>query len=86
VYDACDQLKEMPIWAFHYSADPFMPSRDSQRMVEKIREAGGKAKLTEFTSIGHDCWTRACSETDVVNWMLQQRRDDSAQAGLQVEP
>jgi predicted peptidase len=86
VDDACNQLKDTPVWAFHYSGDPFMPARDSKRMVEKIREAGGKAKLTEFNSIGHDCWTRACSETDVVSWMLQQRRGDSAVVGVPVEP
>jgi predicted peptidase len=86
VYEAAGKLKDMPVWAFHYSGDPFMPASGSERMVEKIREAGGKAKLTEFNSIGHDCWTRACSETDVVKWMLEQRRDQSAVVGVPVEP
>ena len=85
-FDACNRLKDMPIWAFHYSGDPFIPSSDAQKMVEKIRAAGGRAKLTEFDSIGHDCWTRACSETDVVNWMLQQRRSGNVVAGVQLEP
>ena len=85
-YDACGKLAKMPIWAFHYSGDPIMPSGGSEKMVEKIRAAGGNPKLTEFNSIGHDCWTRACSETDVVNWMLNQRRPDSAQAVLPLEP
>jgi predicted peptidase len=85
-YAACSKLTRMPIWAFHYSADPIMPSGGSEKMVQKIREAGGHAKLTEFNSIGHDCWTRACSETNVVNWMLQQRRPESAQASLPLEP
>jgi predicted peptidase len=85
-YDACNKLKDMPIWAFHYVGDPIMPSSGSERMVEKIRAAGGNAKLTEFDAIGHDCWTKACSETDVVNWMLQQRRSESAAAAVQIEP
>lgn len=85
-YDACNKLKDIPIWAFHYSGDPFISCSDAEKMVGRIREAGGKAKLTEFDSIGHDCWTRACSETDVVNWMLQQRRSETASAAVPVEP
>jgi predicted peptidase len=85
-YDACNKLKDMPVWAFHYTGDPFIPSSDAERMVEKIRSVGGKARLTEFDAIGHDCWTRACSETDVVKWMLQQRRPESLQAAVPIEP
>lgn len=85
-YDACTRLKDMPIWAFHYSGDPFIPVSDAEKMVERIQTAGGKAKLTEFAAIGHDCWTRACSETDVVNWMLQQRRAQSTVVAVPVEP
>jgi len=87
-YDACNKLKDIPIWAFHYAGDPIMPSSGSEKMVEKIRAAGGHPKLTEFDSIGHDCWTKACSETDVVNWMLSQKRSpvESVQASVPLEP
>src|SRR5215208_226565 len=85
-YDACGKLKEMPVWAFHYQGDPFIPCSDAERMVKKIRASGGKAKLTEFDAVGHDCWTRACNETDVVKWMLNQRRPESVQAALPIEP
>jgi len=85
-FDACNKLNDMPIWAFHYSGDPFIPSSDAEKMVEKIRAAGGNAKLTEFGAVGHDCWTRACSETDVVDWMLKQRRSEGAAAVVPIEP
>jgi predicted peptidase len=85
-YDACNKLKDMPVWAFHYSGDPFIPCSDAEKMVERIQTAGGKAKLTEFDAIGHDCWTRACNETDVVKWMLEQRRTENAQAAVPLEP
>ncbi len=85
-YEVAGRLTNIPIWAFHYSGDPIMSAAGSERMVRKIQEAGGNARLTEFNSFGHDCWTRACTETDVINWMLRQRRLDSAQAAIPLEP
>jgi predicted peptidase len=85
-YEVCNRLTNIPIWAFHYSGDPIVSSAGSERMVRKIQEAGGNARLTEFKSIGHDCWTRACAETDIITWMLQQRRLDSTQASVPTEP
>jgi predicted peptidase len=71
--DAIDRLLLLPVWAFNYRADLVVSSARSDEMCREITSHGGNAKQTCFAGIGHDCWNRAVAESDVVDWMLQQR-------------
>jgi predicted peptidase len=68
------RLAKTPVWAFDFQGDPFVSSQNSEQMCEQIKSLGGSAKITEFDGVGHDCCDRAIAESDLVNWMLQQRR------------
>ena len=70
-----DQLKDIPVWSFHNTGDPFVLAAGSHAMVNQINERGGHAEYTEFFAMGHDCWTHAYGEEKLFNWMRQQRRD-----------
>ena len=70
----CDLLKNMPIWAFHGDADDGVPPKNSIEMVDAVNKNGGHAKLTLFHGIGHGSWDSAYLETNVVEWLLSQRR------------
>jgi len=72
--DVVQRLMLLPVWAFDFKGDPFVPSAGSEEMCDKIRQGGGVARLTEFAGIGHDCWPQAVHNSDLVDWMLQQRR------------
>lgn len=72
--DDAPRLTHIPIWAFHNSIDPFRSSGAIKHMCEKINEAGGNAKYTEYGEFGHDCWTRAYQEGEVFTWMQSLRR------------
>lgn len=72
--EVIDRLILLPIWAFGFSTDPFVPVKCSEEMCEEINGKGGKMKLTEFVGIGHDAWPQAVNDSDLVNWMLKQRR------------
>ena len=82
--DRAARLTTLPIWAFHNKGDPFVPVRSSQQMVHRINSLGGQANLTEFPSLGHDCWDRAIAESTLLPWMLSQRRPP-AQATLSLD-
>jgi predicted peptidase len=69
-----ERLILLPVWAFSFSGDPWVRSESSEVMCAEIKEHGGNARLTEFAGVGHDCWDRAVGESDLVNWMLEQRR------------
>lgn len=69
-----ERLGMLPVWAFVMTGDMFVSPRSSQDMCEQLQARGGRAKLTEFKGVGHDCWDRAVAESDLVTWMLAQRR------------
>jgi predicted peptidase len=78
--DRVEPLTHLPVWAFHNAADPFVPASDSRRMISAINAAGGQAQLTVFPALGHDCWSQALDESDLLHWMLTQRRQPVAGA------
>jgi predicted peptidase len=79
--DRVQRLAGIPVWAFHYSGDIWVSSECSQDMCAAINSSGGKAQFTEFAGIGHDGWQRAVDESEVVKWMLEQRRGAFAATG-----
>ncbi len=69
-----ETLKDTPVWAFHGDADPVVPLRESQRMVDAINRAGGNARLTIYPGVGHDAWTQTYSNDAVYEWLLSHRK------------
>ena len=61
-----------PVWAFHGDADLTVDVMDSIRMIQRIRAAGGKPKLTIYPGVGHGSWEPAYSDPAVIEWMLAQ--------------
>ena len=49
-------LKNLPIWAFHGSADGTVPVTGSRDMIAAIQAAGGSPRYTEFPGQGHGVW------------------------------
>jgi hypothetical protein len=43
-------------------------------MIQALRKAGGNPRYTEIAGAGHDVWTRAYRDFEVVDWLLSQRR------------
>jgi predicted peptidase len=69
-----------PIWAFASRNDPWVKADNSMLMCQAIDDRGGKARLTEFDSGAHDCWGLAVTQSDLVTWMLRQRRQPAETA------
>jgi predicted peptidase len=67
-------LTGVPIWAFHGDADPCVSCDCSRRLVEKINNAGGNAKLTVYPGVGHDSWEQAYREPELISWIMAQHR------------
>lgn len=73
-YDDVPKLTGLPIWCFHNSMDPFRSSGNASGMCERIKAGGGNVKYTQYSTFGHDCWTKAYAEGEVFTWMAAQRR------------
>jgi predicted peptidase len=67
-------IVNMPIWAFHGSRDKVISVAESRRMINALRRAGGHPRYTEYPNVGHDVWTRAFAEPDLVDWLFAQHR------------
>ncbi|MBQ8005832.1 MAG: prolyl oligopeptidase family serine peptidase [Clostridia bacterium] len=72
----CENLKGMPIWAFHGDADNIVPPKNSLEMVDSVNAKGGNAKLTIFHGVGHDSWVNAYEETNVFEWLISNVREN----------
>jgi hypothetical protein len=50
-------------------------------MVKRINAAGGNAKLSLPSGMGHDVWTVAYDDPSLYTWMQSQRRNRTASVG-----
>jgi predicted peptidase len=66
------RLLHVPIWAFHGELDEIVPLEQGRRMVDAVSAAGGMAKLTVLSGVGHGICERVCERSDVWDWLLRQ--------------
>lgn len=64
------RLKNVPVWAFHGAKDGTVLLRESEILVEKINEKGGKARLTVYPENGHNAWDDTYSNPAIYEWLL----------------
>ncbi|EAU67416.1 PHB depolymerase family esterase [Stigmatella aurantiaca] len=75
--DIC-RLRNLPVWAFHGTADTTVSPYGSIEPVNKLNTtcspvANPPALLTLYPGVGHDSWSRTYSGSaghDVYTWML----------------
>lgn len=67
-------VKDVPLWIFHGDADRVIPVECSRGMVAAVKAAGGKPRYTELPGVGHDSWTAAYHNREMLDWFFQQRR------------
>jgi predicted peptidase len=68
------QLAKTPIWAFHGDKDSVVPLSESQRMINIVKSAGGKPKLTVYKGVDHDSWTKTYANPKFYEWLLSHKR------------
>jgi predicted peptidase len=63
----------VPSWLFHGTEDRVVPVTESRQMAEAMRENGGEVRYSEYAGVGHDVWTRALAERELLPWLLSKR-------------
>jgi predicted peptidase len=66
-------LKDVPIWAFHGSADSIVPVSETENMVSKLKQCQGNVKYTQLEGRGHGI-VEVFEMPEVFDWMLAQRK------------
>lgn len=67
-------LVDFPIWAFHGELDRMVRNDAVRRVATLMKQLGGVFRYTELPGVGHDSWKAAFSDTDLLPWLLAQRR------------
>jgi predicted peptidase len=67
-------IANMPVWAFHGARDKVISVMESRRMISALRRAGARPRYTEYPNVGHDVWTRAFAEPELVDWLFAQHK------------
>jgi predicted peptidase len=66
-----DQLKKLPVWAFHGAKDPTVKLEESEKMVAAYKRLGNNnVELTVYPEAGHDSWTETYNNPKLYEWFL----------------
>lgn len=69
-------LAGMGVWMFQGETDNLSTAELARRMLAEIRANGGSPRYTEYAGVGHGMLGRVFEDPEVMNWMLDQRRND----------
>jgi predicted peptidase len=67
-------MRDVPVRGYHGDKDTVVPLAGQQACVDALNAAGGKATLTVYPGVGHDSWTPAYNDPDLLPWLLAQRQ------------
>lgn len=70
MYWNAERLKNVPVWAFHGEKDPVVYAEESQKMVDRVNETGGNARLTKFPDVEHNAWDYVYGNEELYKWLL----------------
>lgn len=76
--DHSEDLKSLPIWAFHGGKDPVVPVSASEETVKLLKGKGVRdIKLTIYPDALHDSWTQTYENPEIYDWLLQHQRESA---------
>jgi predicted peptidase len=74
-----DAIMTLPVWIFHGAADEVVPLAGSRDMAAALTEAGSSVfTYTEYPGVGHNCWTDAYFEENLLDWLFAQSKSQPA--------
>lgn len=67
-------IKDLPLWVFHGEKDTVVKTLRSRNMVAALQQAGASPKYTQYPNVGHDAWSKAYADPDLLPWLFSQQR------------
>lgn len=70
-YRKAELIKDMPIWTFHGTADPTVPYRGTETMVNALKAAGSTTvRYDAMQNYGHNIWGAVYSLPTLYTWLF----------------
>ena len=66
-------IAHVPIWGFQGDQDLPHFINGMRTMIAALKNAGGHPRYTEYPGVGHDVWTRAFKEPELLDWVFSNR-------------
>ena len=63
------QIRHIPIWIFHGTADRTVPVDHSRRIVAALRALDAPVRYSELPGVDHDAWDQAYEMPEVAQWL-----------------
>ena len=81
-------IKNVPVWAFHGSADNVVPVESTRSMVKALTDAGGSPKYTEVAGGDHFIWPTiyADASNTLYPWLFSQHLGETSAAAASLVP
>ena len=74
-------IAQVPIWVFQGDADDSVPVTMVRDMVRQLRKANANVRYTEYHKAGHDIWSQAFADPELLLWLSAQHRAVPASNG-----
>jgi len=71
------KIAQLPCWCFHGEADRVTSVKIARKMVDALRQQGGRPRYTEFLHLEHNIWGKVYAMPELYQWLAQQRRAQS---------
>ena len=72
-FTLAQDLAETPVWIVHGDADVVVPVDQSRSMAMALQAADAEVHYTELPGVNHNSWDAAYSDTDLIDWMFEQK-------------
>lgn len=69
------KLKQLPIWVFHGAHDTIVRPQQSQKIINALKQAGGKPRYTVYANGQHDINRAVYNNQKLIEWMLAPQAD-----------
>ncbi len=72
--ERADDLRGLPVWAFHGLLDDVVPVQETAKLVAVLQAAGGDVKMTIYPDKKHDSWTETYANPALYEWFLSHHK------------
>ena len=69
-----ERIAHLPCWLFQGGADGLPLPETARATVQRLRNAGGEVRYTEYPGEGHLIWPKVYATAELYSWFAEKRR------------
>jgi len=73
--DIASELTGPRWWIFHGEDDTVVKPENSVNIYEAMKAENIDVRLSLYPEVGHDSWTNAFAEPNLLEWLFSQKKD-----------